>query len=263
MTRPPALGATCGRTVTVAAYAKPTTQRYITRPLSSLHITVVKQFERVEIYGQSRAAASTESQIEPSIPLDGFGVSAGSFAGCGVLTVKRNIHGYKKLSLVTREELSRSELALPDMEFDTFGFWLDCDASIVGRTMLPQNFGYGIHALSHAICNVAPLFVPCVLNDVECDHSVYNPTRVVIFDARGEHKSFYVWTQIQSLSNLVKTFLPTHDISWWVWNMCSAVEAPVQAQWRCPCCHGVTQILSILLGRQWLCRWVSRLYPGR
>jgi DEAD/DEAH box helicase domain-containing protein len=172
--------------MTLRAYAQPSTQRYITRPLSSLHITVVKQFERVEIYGQSRLAASTESLIEPLIPFYGFGVSTGSFAGCGVLTLKRNIHGYKKLSLVTREELSRSELVLPDMEFDTFGFWLDCDASGIGCTMTPQNFGYGIHALSHAICNVAPLFVPCTLNDVQCDHSFYNPTRVVIFDARGK-----------------------------------------------------------------------------
>jgi DEAD/DEAH box helicase domain-containing protein len=185
MTRPPSFGASCGKTMTLNAYAKPSTQRYITRPLSSLHITVVKQFERVEIYGHSGAAASNESPMGPSSPIDDFGVSAGSFAGCGVLTVKRNIHGYKKLSLVTGEELSRSELALPDMEFDTFGFWLDCDASGLGRTMSPQNFGYGIHALCHAICNVAPLFVPCVLNDVQCDHSFYNPTRAVIFDARG------------------------------------------------------------------------------
>jgi DEAD/DEAH box helicase domain-containing protein len=185
MTRPPSFGATCGQAITLRAYARPSTQPYITRPLSSLHITVVKQFERVEIYGQLGAAASTEAQIELPNPFDRFGVSVGSFAGCGVLTVKRNIHGYKKLSLVTRDELSRSELALPDMEFDTFGFWLDCDASGIGRAMPPGDFGYGIHALSHAICNVAPLFVPCALNDIQCDHSFYNPTRVVIFDGRG------------------------------------------------------------------------------
>ena len=32
---------------------------------------------------------------------------------------------------------------------------------------------------------MAPLFVPCVLNDVQCDHSFRNPTRVVIFDSRA------------------------------------------------------------------------------
>lgn len=185
MTRPPAFGGMCGRTVTLGAYAKPSTHRYFTRPLSTLHITVVKQMERVEIFGESKSVESLDSLSQPSIPFDNADVSAGSFAGCGVVTLKRNVHGYKKLSLVTREELSRTELSLPDMEFDTFGFWLDCDASGIGRMMSSRDFGYGIHALSHAICNVAPLFVPCVLNDVQCDHSFYNPTRVIIFDARG------------------------------------------------------------------------------
>lgn len=142
--------------------------------------------ERVEILGGSKEAAPPQSQNQVPFSTENVDVSLGSFAGCGVLTLKRNVHGYKKLSLVTREELSRSELSLPDMEFDTFGFWLDCDAAEIGRCMTAQNFGYGVHALSHAICNVAPLFVPCVLNDVQCDHSFYNPTRVIIHDSRGK-----------------------------------------------------------------------------
>ncbi|KAG7355412.1 DEAD/DEAH box helicase domain protein [Nitzschia inconspicua] len=187
MTRPPAFGAMCGRTMTLGAYAKPSTQRYFTRPLSNMHITVVKQMERIEILGGSKETEPTEGScpIPFSSSGDGLDVSEGSFAGCGVLTLKRTVHGYKKLSLVTREELSRLELALPDMEFDTFGFWLDCDAGGIGRAMTPQDFGYGVHALSHAICNVAPLFVPCVMNDVQCDHSFYSPTRIAIFDSRA------------------------------------------------------------------------------
>jgi DEAD/DEAH box helicase domain-containing protein len=82
-------------------------------------------------------------------------------------------------------ELSRSELSLPDMEYDTFAFWLDCDAEVLGPTMLGDDFGYGVHALSHAILAVAPLFVPCVMADVQCDHGFYQPTRVTIFDARA------------------------------------------------------------------------------
>jgi DEAD/DEAH box helicase domain-containing protein len=185
MTRPPAFAEASGRTMTLGAYAKPSTQRYFTRPLSSLKITVVKQMERVDFRG--RAYSEKIEQLDPSAAYRGDAdVSTGSFAGCGVVTVKRNVHGYKKVSLVTREELSRSELALPDMEYDTFAFWLDCDASGIGRCMTPEAFGHGVHALSHAICNVSPLFIPCVVNDVQCDHSVYDPTRVVIFDARGK-----------------------------------------------------------------------------
>eukprot|EP00539_Tryblionella_compressa_P009937 CAMPEP_0178785326 /NCGR_PEP_ID=MMETSP0745-20121128/4725_1 /TAXON_ID=913974 /ORGANISM="Nitzschia punctata, Strain CCMP561" /LENGTH=420 /DNA_ID=CAMNT_0020443029 /DNA_START=56 /DNA_END=1318 /DNA_ORIENTATION=+ len=186
MTRPPPFGAGCQRTITLGAYAKPSTQRYFTRPLSSLKITVVKQMERVDFCGKSSAKPSEQPDNPlPPFSVDDTDLSTGSFAGCGVVTVKRNVHGYKKLSLVTREELSRSELSLPDMEYDTFAFWLDCDASGIGQSLTPEDFGHGVHALSHAFCNVAPLFVPCCSNDVQCDHSFYNPKRVVIFDARA------------------------------------------------------------------------------
>jgi DEAD/DEAH box helicase domain-containing protein len=199
MTRPPAFGKGFRGSMTLGAFAKPCNHRYFTRPLSNLKITVVKQMERVDLQGDlnksSREAPAQESTEASSVPVTPdvteiysdsmLDASSGSFAGCGVVTVKRNVHGYKKVSIVTREELSRSELSLPDMEYDTLAFWLDCDATVLGRTMCGQDFGYGIHALSHAILAVAPLFVPCVMSDVQCDHSVYNPTRVTIFDARA------------------------------------------------------------------------------
>ena len=87
--------------------------------------------------------------------------------------------------MVTREEISRSELALPDMEFDSIAFWLDCDAEVLSPHLGDMAFGHGVHALSHAIVAVAPLFVPCTVSDVSCDHSVYGPTRVTIFDTRA------------------------------------------------------------------------------
>lgn len=169
----------------LGAYAKPSNHRYFTRPLSNLKITVVKQMERVDFL-DSTLRETPEGQLDLStIDADDVDPSSGSFAGCGVITVKRNVHGYKKVSLVTMEELSRSELCLPDLEYDTFAFWIDCDASGIGRTMPPDSFSHGIHALSHAICNVAPLFVPCTFNDVQCDHSVHGPTRVMICDSRA------------------------------------------------------------------------------
>ena len=187
MTRPPAFGYGFKNTVTLGAYAKPSTHRYCTRPLSNLKITVVKQMERVDLVN-SNVGVPKELDPTPDASLvfnQEEDLCSGSFAGCGMITVKRNVHGYKKISLVTRDELSRSELSLPDMEYDTFAFWIDCDAAGLGKLMTPTGFGYGVHALSHALCNVAPLFVPCVLNDVQCDHSYRNPTRVVIFDSRA------------------------------------------------------------------------------
>jgi ATP-dependent helicase YprA (DUF1998 family) len=191
--------------MTLGAYAKPSTQRYFTRPLSSLKITVVKQMERVDFLGNTGDTVC--SQPDPSkIYADDVDPSSGSFAGCGVITVRRNVHGYKKLSLVTGEELSRTELVLPDMEYDTFAFWIDCDPSGIGSRMSPERFCHGIHALSHALCNVAPLFVPCVFNDVQCDHSVHGPTRVVIFDSRagGSGISAQLWKSVFTRKGIIQ-----------------------------------------------------------
>ena len=208
MTRPPAFGVGFKSSITLGAYAKPSTHRYCTRPLSNLKITVVKQMERVDLFDNNRIPPKDviPTPDPTTIFTDEADPSSGSFAGCGIITVKRNVHGYKKISLVTRDELSRSELSLPDMEYDTFAFWIDCDASGLGKLMTPQDFGYGVHALSHALCNVAPLFVPCVLNDVQCDHSFYNPTRVVIFDSRagGSGITAQLWKAIFQPKGLVQ-----------------------------------------------------------
>jgi hypothetical protein len=219
MTRPPTFGEGCRRTMTLGAYAKPHTQRYFTKPLSNLSITVVKQMERIDFIPNGTASASPairEPVQEQSLPdpstIYSTGIddpSLGSFAGCGVITVKRNVYGYKKMSLVTLQELSRSELALPDMEYDTFAFWIDCDVPGLGSMMTPNSFSYGIHALSHALCNVAPLFVPCVGNDVQCNHSIHGPTRVIIFDARagGSGITAQLWKCIFAPKGVVEAAL--------------------------------------------------------
>lgn len=184
MTRPPAFGQGFRGTLKLGAFAKPSTHRYFTRPLSNLKITVVKQIERVDLCDPSDSS-EMKNPVKDVSEIYSDDLASTSFAGCGVVNIKRNVHGYKKLSLVTREELSRSELSLPDMEFDSFGFWIDCDAKVLGPMFSGDNFGYGIHALSHAILAVAPLFVPSVMSDVQCDHSIYHPTRLCIFDARA------------------------------------------------------------------------------
>ena len=202
MTRPPPFNPNYAwtRNTNLAAYARPTREKYYTRPLSTNTITIVKQLERVDVDGYEKIDPSdtkTPVKDEPfnndkespaSVALgtqsdlqDGFG---GSFAGCGIVTSKRTVHGYKKLSLITRAEISRHELSLPPMEYDTFGLWIDSEAEVLGA-FLGEDFGSGVHALSHALLAVAPLFIPCVRGDLECDHSVYSPTRVCLFDERA------------------------------------------------------------------------------
>jgi hypothetical protein len=112
MSRPPAFLSEnfAGRSnVSLSAFAKPTTAKYVTRPLSNLRITIVKQMESV-LLNDSPAGAATA--VETAVTL----------AGYGKVNVKRRVHGYKKLSLITRQELSRSELG----EFFNRLFYIPC-----------------------------------------------------------------------------------------------------------------------------------------
>ena len=248
MTRPPSFGLGFKNTVTLGAYAKPSSHRYCTRPLSNLKITVVKQMERVDLFDDKRRPPK-ESNPTPdltSIFNHEEDPSSGSFAGCGMITVKRNVHGYKKISLVTRGELSRSELSLPDMEYDTFAFWIDCDAYSMSKLMTPHKFGYGVHALSHALCNVAPLFVPCVLNDVQCDHSYINPTRVVIFDSRagGSGITAQLWKTIFRPKGLVQAAID-------LLSTCPSCSDDVGYTGGCPACIQAGECIKF---NDFLCR---------
>lgn len=91
-------------------------------------------------------------------------------------------------------KISRCELSLPPMEYDTNAIWIDCEAQILSDVM--TDFDAGVHALSHAILAVAPLFVPCTPSDLDCDHSRFGCTRVLLFDSRpgGTGTSSQLWS---------------------------------------------------------------------
>jgi len=185
----------------LGAFAQPTTARYTTRALSINHITVVKQLNRVEVSKStklkvkeffqcendhneslSRVAADTtlkQQQVEVFNPELTFGCIAGN----GVVNVKKTVHGYAKLSLVNRSELSRTEISVPPMEYDTNGLWIDAEASVLREVMI--DYDSGVHALAHAILAVSPLFVPCTSSDIDCDHSRFGCTCVLLFDVRA------------------------------------------------------------------------------
>ena len=191
MTRPPVFATEnfgYQRSLSLAAYAKPTNARYLTRPLSTLQVNVVKNYEVVELHEsiqsplavQVEAASGEDKALPPeesAIPL--------TLAGCGTVAVKRSVHGYKKLSAVTRSEISRSELSLPPIEYETFGLYICADSESLSG-MLGERFGPGVHALSHALLEVAPLFAPGLSRgDLESDHDSWQPTQVVLFDERA------------------------------------------------------------------------------
>jgi DEAD/DEAH box helicase domain-containing protein len=182
MTQPPAFSTenfSYKRSLQLAAYVKPTKVRYFTRPLSKTSITVIKQLESVEIVEKQKP------EYEVSSPCASNQIRVTNFAGCGAVSVKRQVRGYKKMSSINYSEISRTELSLPPIEYDTFGLFVCADPSSLSG-MLDECYGPGVHALSHALCAVAPLFAEGLsVNDVECDHEYYAPTRVILFDQRA------------------------------------------------------------------------------
>ena len=261
MTRPPPFeGKGFRGSLALCAFAKPCNDRYFTRPLSTLKLTVVKQMERVDLITPKRGSPENaakhpnknEDSVAPLAPdvskiYDDMDLPLGSFAGCGVVNVKRNVHGYKKLSMVTREEFARSELSLPDMEYDSFGFWLDCNAERLCTVMTSESLGHGIHALSHAILACAPLFVPCLSNDVQCDHSVYHPTRVTIFDARagGSGVCAQLWKSVFIPNGLVVAAID-------LLQACPSCSVDLGYGGGCPACIHAGECIKF---NDYLCKW--------
>ena len=80
------------------------------------------------------------------------------------------------------------------MEYDTHAIWFDTEACALAEVM-PSDYNKGVHALSHAILACAPLFIPCTTADIDCDHSHYDCTRIMLFDVRagGAGSSNHLW----------------------------------------------------------------------
>ena len=280
---------------TLAAYAKPTSARYFTRPLSTLHITVIKMMERVDAsdgkhgnsveqkrYGQSETGETDDQTVNnsdtpptkppstdaktksvPSIdqvyaPDEGDeALTRGSLAGNGAVNVRRSVHGYKKLSPITRVELSRTEISLPPMEFDTFALWIDTEASKL-RTIV-KDYDEGVHALSHALLAVAPLFVPCTSSDVNCDHSIYDCTRVCLFDVRagGAGTCAQLWKYVFVPNGIVEAAIDLME-------NCTQCRFDLGYEGGCPAClqfgqclkfnQGLSRSAALIIGKRMLKR---------
>jgi len=169
----------------LAAFVRPTRERYLTRPLSNMFITVVKTFETIE----SRSASSSIT-----------------VAGYAAVSVKRTVHGYKRLSPITRDEISRTELSLPALEYETFGIFIDTGADELKAT-LGDDYGKGIHALGHAFLAVAPVMSSTTTcrSDLQCSHEWVDPTCLIVFDeqAGGSGACYALWQDRAKLAKMV------------------------------------------------------------
>lgn len=240
MTRPPPFASSTAyrSSSNLAAFAKPTSARYSTRPLSTLKITVVKQMERIDFYcGPKQVDGSVSGECGAEASPGSYGIENGSLAGSGIVTVKRSVHGYKKLSPVTRAEISRTEISLPPMEFDTYGLWIDAEASSLASTI--KDYDEGVHALSHALLAVAPLFVSCASSDLECDHKSFGCSRVMLFDLRagGDGTCNQLWKYIFMPDGLLDAALD-------LLQNCPSCSLQSDYQGGCPACIQAGQCLK-------------------
>lgn len=239
MTRPPPFASSstgCRSSCNLAAFAKPTSVRYSTRPLSGLMITIVKQMERIDSSGSSEQVEKRKEEILAVTPDPPLSESC-SLAGSGIVTVKRTVHGYKKLSPVTRAELSRTEISLPPMEFDTYGLWIDTEAAALSSVI--KDYDAGVHALSHALLAVAPLFVPCASSDLDCDHRTHECSRVMLFDMRagGAGTCSQLWNFLFMPDGLLKAALDLLE-------SCPSCSLDSDYQGGCPSCIQAGQCLK-------------------
>lgn len=88
-------------------------------------------------------------------------------ARLGRLRVREHITGYEKKRLFTQELLDFTPLDLPEQVFETVGFWVEIEETIVEK-IRRANLHYmgGIHAMEHAAISVFPLFALCDRNDI-------------------------------------------------------------------------------------------------
>lgn len=115
-----------------------------------------------DVFTQSVTSKETDIlSIDGTMQLPGLVVSNGS------LRVREKVTGYTIRRIFSGEIVSRHELDMPEMVFETRGLWMNFpDAVIAGiKTMGLHPMG-GLHALEHAMIGLYPLISICDRSDL-------------------------------------------------------------------------------------------------
>lgn len=100
-------------------------------------------------------------EIQASKPCSAF------IARMGRLRVREHITGYEKKRLFTQEVLDFTPLDLPEQVFETQGFWVEIEDTVVEKIRRAGlHYMGGIHAMEHAAISMFPLFALCDRNDI-------------------------------------------------------------------------------------------------
>lgn len=132
----------------------------------------------------TRIKSDKETEILETLatkPVENF------LARLGRIRVTEQILGYEKRRLFTQELLDFNPLELPPQTFETIGFWVEIEETIVQRILAEKlHFMGGIHAMEHAAISMFPLFAVCDRNDIGGisipHHPQLNKAAVFIYD---------------------------------------------------------------------------------
>lgn len=96
--------------------------------------------------------------------------------------------GFRRIWQGSNETFDSVDLFLPDVSYDSQAAWIRVPHLIRGDLEAESlSFREGIHAASHALVNVMPLYIMCNQSDLGCDcanpHDTrYYPERLLVFD---------------------------------------------------------------------------------
>ncbi len=96
--------------------------------------------------------------------------------GFGKLRIIEQVTGYEKKRVYDQKSLGIIPLDLPELEFETTGFWIEIPDAVRDRLEREQmHFMGGIHALEHAAIGLMPLLVMTDRNDLGGISIPYHP----------------------------------------------------------------------------------------
>ncbi|MDV2504531.1 MAG: DEAD/DEAH box helicase [bacterium] len=85
----------------------------------------------------------------------------------GRLLVTQRVTGYEKRRIAGQDLLSTHELDMPEVTFETVGFWIEVEEAVRRLVEGPtQEFMGGLHAVEHAAIALFPLFAMCDRHDI-------------------------------------------------------------------------------------------------
>jgi len=128
--------------------------------LESHEVTAVRK--KVNYFTRTTGNKTTEIlKTYHSADLHNFQVSF------GYLRVTDRVTGFQRRLVAGQKLISREQLDLPPLVFETEGLWLEIPEKVQKQTETEQyHFMGGIHALEHGAISIFPLLVLCDRNDV-------------------------------------------------------------------------------------------------